>query len=194
MMSSIQLPPDLHVHTEYSADADGKQIQCIDAAIKLKLPGIGFTEHWDFDPDDPSTGSFDYQRQRDGLVALADLCMGETTIFFGAEVSYQKIYEEDIRRETEGKDFDYLIGSLHHAGDIWVGRIPEVYKNRSPDGIYGPYFSEYLEMIESGLFDVAGHLDYPKRYCHGLIDPLRYEDYSRLIDPVLEAIIKRELR
>jgi len=191
MTPPIQLPPDLHVHTEYSIDAIGKQLACVDNAIRLNMPGIGFAEHLDFDPDDPSTEFYDYQRQREGVGALADLCLGEATIFFGVEVTYQASYEADIRMFIEDKSFDYRIGSLHHAGNVWVGKIHEVFDDRSPGDVYIPYFREYLRMVETGLFDVAGHLDYPKRYCEGIFDDFKYADYSKLIDPILDAIIRR---
>ena len=70
------LPPDLHVHTNFSIDAEGTQIKCVDSAVEAELPGVGFAEHWDFDPRDPSTGRFDYREHIDPVLeAIIDAGM-----------------------------------------------------------------------------------------------------------------------
>jgi histidinol-phosphatase (PHP family) len=188
MNQSTSRPPDLHVHSEFSIDAEGKQLQFVDAAIRLKLPGIGFSEHMDFDPEDPSTGRFDYRGQRDSLGALIDLCEGEITVFFGAEVSYQKLREDGIREELKGKHFDYIIGSLHHIGDIQIENMPDIFREKSALAVYRSYFREYFQMVQTGLFDIAGHLDYPKELGNEIFGDFQYSDYADLIDPILEAI------
>jgi len=45
----LVLPPDGHVHTEWSWDAtDGSMEQSCAHAVALGLPSIAFTEHGDF--------------------------------------------------------------------------------------------------------------------------------------------------
>ncbi len=184
-------PPDLHIHSEYSIDAIGKQIQFADAASRLGLIGAGFTEHWDFAPGDPSTGHFDFETQLDSLRALAELCEGEATIFIGAEISYQRAREDEIRAAIYGKPFDYLIGSLHHYGENALDDLADRFVDCPPDEIYIPYFEEYLSLVNSGLFHVAGHLDYPKRYIPENLGRFSYADYPGLIDPILSGVIDR---
>jgi histidinol-phosphatase (PHP family) len=182
-------PPDLHVHTEYSIDATGKQLQFADTAARLKLIGVGFAEHWDFAPDDPSTGCFNYEALLVSLRALAELCEGEATIFISAEISYQSIQEDEIRSAINGKKFDYLIGSLHHSGDTALENLNDRIIDCHPDEIYIPYFEEYMGLVRSGLFNIAGHFDYPKRYIPERLGQFKYSDYAGYIDPVLSEII-----
>ncbi len=187
----LTLPPDMHVHTNLSIDAKGTQLGAVDAAVASGLPGVGFTEHWDFDPDDPSTGRFDYRSQREALIALVDLCIGEAAVFYGAEVSYEKRFEGDIKAALVGKQFDYLIGSLHVIGETPIEKMADVLAESRPDEVYSEYFREYLGLVESGLFNVAGHLDYPKRYGAEMWGEFRYADYSGLIDPILRAVVQQ---
>ncbi|MDQ2923627.1 MAG: PHP domain-containing protein, partial [Candidatus Dormibacteraeota bacterium] len=45
----MPLPPDLHVHTEWSWDAaHGSMERSCERALEIGLPGIAFTEHADF--------------------------------------------------------------------------------------------------------------------------------------------------
>jgi len=189
MNMSFAFPPDLHVHTGLSIDAKGTQLQCIDTGTRAGLPGVGFAEHWDFDPKDPSTGRFNYRAQRESLVALVDLCLGESTVFFGAEVSYQKIYESDIRQNLKWKQFDFLIGSLHHIDDESIEDYAWKLAGKSAEEVYGAYFREYLAMAESKLFDIAGHIDYPKRYGTEIYGPFYYKDHKGIIDRIIKSII-----
>jgi histidinol-phosphatase (PHP family) len=185
----VAFPPDLHVHTGLSIDAKGTQLQCVDAGAKAGLPGIGFSEHWDFDPKDTSTGRFNYMGQRESLVALVDLCLGESTVFFGAEISYQEIYEAEIRESLKSKQFDFLIGSLHHIADELIEDFASKFAGKPAREVYGAYFNEYLAMVESRLFDIAGHLDYPKRYGCGIFGPFNYADYKGIIDKIINSIV-----
>ena len=44
----MPLPPDSHVHTEWSWDGKGSMERCCERAIEVGLPALAFTEHADF--------------------------------------------------------------------------------------------------------------------------------------------------
>jgi histidinol-phosphatase (PHP family) len=69
----------------------------------------------------------------------------------------------------------------------------EKFHDATPSEVYGAYYREYLRMINSNLFDIAGHLDYPKKYGNRIFGLFKYENYKEMIDPILEAIIERNM-
>ena len=47
------IPPDLHVHTNFSCDCEADMETMCRAALSNGMREIGFTEHYDLIPEDP---------------------------------------------------------------------------------------------------------------------------------------------
>jgi histidinol-phosphatase (PHP family) len=96
----------------------------------------------------------------------------------------------DILDFSSNTNIDYLIGSVHFI-DKWGFDNPEFigkYQDKDIDVIWRDYFSAIDEMVESGLFDIVGHLDlikvfkfYPKA------------DITTIIKPTIEKIAKSNM-
>lgn len=157
---------DLHVHTRFSADAAGEPAAFVERAVELGLKAIGLTEHWDFDPDDRGYGSYDYRANKDEVRRLRSLYGPEIEILLGVEVSYSSAREEEIRDALSGKGFDYVIGAVHAVDGVYLSepRCRRDLATVPPREIYGHFFEETERAVESGLFDVIGHLDLCKRF------------------------------
>ncbi|UCE27557.1 MAG: PHP domain-containing protein, partial [Candidatus Coatesbacteria bacterium] len=157
---------DLHVHTRFSADATGAPEEFVAAAIERGLDVIGFSEHWDFDPNDRSYGFYDYETIRSEIERLRRKYAGEVDVLFGVEVSYVSAREEDIRAALAGKEFDYIIGAIHASDGVYVSesRCRPYMAERSAREVYTRFFEETRKAVESGLFDILAHIDLCKRF------------------------------
>jgi histidinol-phosphatase (PHP family) len=59
------------------------------------------------------------------------------------------------------------------------------------DDVFLPYLGQVQKAVETGWFDVIGHLDLPKRYAprtHRDYDPARYRER---LAPIFDAMIER---
>ncbi len=186
------MPSDLHIHTRFSADATGEPEQFITRGIELGLSAIGFSEHWDFDPDDRSYGFYDYNVIHEEVNRLRQKYAKEIEVLLGVEVNYTSDREDEIRDALAGKDFDYVIGGVHAAGGIYVSEATcrqDLARLSAPE-VYVPFFEETNKAIESGLFDIIAHLDLCKRYgveFYGTFDVNQAGD--RMVESVLRRMV-----
>jgi len=154
------MPGDFHVHTRYSFDARGEPADCAARAGRLGLDAIGFSEHADFDPADHGYLSLDleaYQR------ALTEVAEPGVQVWCGLEVDWQGRFEPEIRSYLADFDGHYVIGSVHFVtgGPL---HLRSTFQRNPMEELYRDYRDAHLHMLHSGLFDVVGHLDFPKRY------------------------------
>jgi histidinol-phosphatase (PHP family) len=171
---------DYHLHSKCSADGDSTIAQYCRRAAGQRFIEIGFCEHADFDPRDYSYDFFDYALFRCQIEAERERYGDSLVIRAAVEVTYQASREEEIRGFLKGKELDYVIGSVHlvEDGQEWAmvseeGRCERYFAQRSVREAYQPYFAEMRRAVESGLFDLIGHLDLVKRYgvrCYGPFD------------------------
>lgn len=164
---------DFHVHTSYS---DGKHIQeMLVAAREVGLTGIGFTDHCV--PYDDRYGrrdrfNFDetfYDRRKE-IETFNQNNKNNPEIFDAVEINFDPNFTTKIEEFLNRADFDYAIGSVHYAGEYNISfpsQFKHMSKNEKLDAIE-KYVDWQVECIDSGLFDILGHLDLPQR-----IEPLR---------------------
>jgi histidinol-phosphatase (PHP family) len=171
---------DYHLHSTCSADSISTIGQYCRRAAEQGFIEIGFCEHADFDPRDRTCGFFNYALFRRQIEAQRERYGDSLGIKAAVEVTYQASQEEEIREFLRGKELDYVIGSVHlvEDGQEWTmvseeGRCERYFARRSVREAYQPYFAEMRRAVESGLFDLIGHLDLVKRYgvrCYGPFD------------------------
>lgn len=102
-------------------------------------------------------------------------------IRFGLEICYFKEFESFVYQETKGKEFDFLVGSLHyinnfaydHKSDHWAGiNVDEVYRN---------YFEASIDFANSGIYDGIAHPDCIKIFGHRP-SYILYDYYNKLAE------------
>jgi len=93
-------------------------------------------------------------------------------------------------------EFDYLYGSIHVLltnGKAW-GIDDEAFQNLYPkigiDKVYIQYYSELIDMINTGYFDVVGHMDLPKKFNQ---IPQNKEEIHSYALKVLDAAKKKDI-
>jgi histidinol-phosphatase (PHP family) len=185
---TVSLRIDCHLHTaQFSCDASATLEEYVARGNELGLAALCTTEHVDFDPADYCYGHYDlapHLAQREHVRAQQ---VDGMSVLIGAEVDYQKRFEPQIRQFMRASDHDFVLGSVHYVQGQFV--MSRSFFERPERDAYLAYFQEVLYAVQSGLFDVLGHLDIVKRRgvrYYGAFDPARY---AEAIDAILHACI-----
>lgn len=167
----MALPPDLHMHTPLCRHATGEPVDYARRALELGFEEIGFSDHSPMRRDD-----FDDWRMRfDQLdeyvekVRKAQKDFPRLTIRLALEVDYLPGQEEWIRELTARHPWDYFIGSVHYVSDTWAIDNPHQlseWQNRDAREVWSAYFERLTMAAETGMFEIIGHADLPKKFGH----------------------------
>jgi len=205
------LTADSRVHSEWSWDtggpsspARGTMVRTCERAVRIGLPALIFTEHFDFD-DAWRAGADEFpatNRQyinADGYLVPPQLdvpgyfdAIGQCrrqfpqlTILTGVEFGQPHLFEARARQLVDLARFDRINGSLHTL-PIGQDRAEPItlYRTWAPDDVLWAYLEEVPRMVAgSAAFEVFTHLDYAVRYWPteqaGPFDPRRFEEGFR---------------
>jgi histidinol-phosphatase (PHP family) len=167
----MQLPADYHMHTPLCRHARGEPTEYARHALSLGLDEIGFSDHSPMRRDD-----FDNWRMRldqlDDYVAAVQQARNDhpgLTIRLALEVDYLPGHEDWIRELAARHPWDYFIGSVHYVSDSWdidnPAKLSE-WRNRDTFEVWTAYFDRLGRAAASGLFEIIGHCDLPKKFGH----------------------------
>ncbi len=187
------LPLDAHLHTDQSPDSSVPIDVYAALAVERGIPEIAITDHVDFDPRDPAYRYTRYaDRERTVRGAAERWAREGVTIRFGAELTYNRRWESDVRDHLAKHRYDYVIGSVHDwpESPYWPSRIRSWVEGRSLDEVVAPYYAEIIAAAHSGLFDTIGHLDVVKRYLYPHITAADLARRPDLQEPALRAIVE----
>src|SRR5579863_9348105 len=189
----MALPPDLHMHTPLCQHATGEPVDYARRAVELGLSEIGFSDHSPMRRDD-----FDDWRMRfDQLdeyvekVWKARKTFPQLAIRLALEVDYLPGQEEWIRELAARHPWDYFIGSVHYVSESWAIDNPNQlseWKKRDAYEVWSVYFDWLTRAVDSGLFEIIGHADLPKKFG---IYPER--DCTSLFDRFLKTAAKKNV-
>ena len=165
----MRWPADYHMHTPLCRHASGEPAEYAARALALGLEEIGFSDHSPMQRDD-----FDNWRMRlDQLdeyvekVRRAQRDFPNLVIRLALEVDFLPGHQDWIGVLAARHPWDYFIGSVHYVSDAWAVDNPEdipKWKNRDAFEVWSIYFERLGEAAESGLFDIIGHADLPKKF------------------------------
>ena len=74
-------------------------------------------------------------------------------ILFGLEVCYFKNFEGLTAELTKDRGFDFLLGSVHFAGDFAFDHTAELWEGEDVDEVFRNYYEDEIRLAKSGLFD-----------------------------------------
>ncbi|WJK33084.1 PHP domain-containing protein [Solwaraspora sp. WMMA2065] len=181
------LPPDFHIHTEWSWDVlGGSMLDACARAVCLGLRAVAFTEHADFTTwtipaeavaamppayqamvgDD---GLFRApQLDVEGYLASVDDCRSAfpgLRIHTGIELGEPHWHPRQTTELLARHGFEQVIGSVHSLVDPDGFRVVDrMYGTVDPHEVVRRYLSEVLAMVgQSQSFEILGHVDYPLR-------------------------------
>jgi histidinol-phosphatase (PHP family) len=180
-------PADYHMHTPLCRHATGAPTAYAAQAVRLGFTEIGFSDHSPMREDD-----FDDWRMRndqlDEYVALVRQAQREhpqLTIRLALEVDFLPDRVAWIRELASRHPWDYLIGSVHYVSGGWDIDSPfkrELWEKSDVDAVWAEYFDRLTQAAASGLFEIIGHADLPKKFRHF---PTR--DMTPLVAKLLDA-------
>jgi histidinol-phosphatase (PHP family) len=180
------LPPDYHMHTPLCRHAVGEPVEYARRARELGLREIGFTDHSPMARDDFDNWRM-YDRQLGDYVSAVEQArreVPEVNLLIGLEVDYIPGHENWIRELAQRHDWDFFIGSVHYISD-WAIDDPQTiprWRQHDPFDVWQRYFKLLTAAAASGLFNVIGHADLPKKF-----DIRPKEDCGSLYEPFLDA-------
>ena len=123
----------------------------------------------------------------DDLDAYCGFVREETDLKLGIEMDFVPGREDRIANQLDGRDWDYVVGSIHFLRDhsldtedfsIWGA-------GESPEKVWRRYFDTLAESARSGLYDIIGHPDLVKVW--GRAAPIPDGDLRRYYEPAVEA-------
>jgi histidinol-phosphatase (PHP family) len=112
----------------------------------------------------------------------------------GVEADFVPGREDRMANLLDGRDWDYVIGSVHFVGDeavdhpdwdIWSTRAVE------PEKVWRRYFETLGEAARSGLFDILAHPDLVKVW--GAERPRPDGDLRRFYELAIEGIAEARI-
>jgi histidinol-phosphatase (PHP family) len=192
----MALPADYHMHTPLCRHATGEPSEYAAHAVRLGLTEIGFSDHSPMLEDDFD----DWRMRNDQLdeyvekVRKAQRDFPHLTIRLALEVDYLPDRMEWIRALAARHPWDYFIGSVHYVSGGWDIDSPfklDLWKRCNVDEVWAEYFGRLTQAAASGLFEIIGHADLPKKFGHRPtrdITPLvkRFLDAAKATDTAIE--------
>ncbi len=171
---------DYHIHPNYSSDAEGSIDEFCKIALERGFREICFTTHLDTDAvrNDAyvvvrgkrvDARSSSWLEDYENSVRIAgDQYRGEgLEVRLGVEVDYYPGVADHLPERFHDTEFDLVMGSAHLVDHLAISvkeESHEFFSKHSLEQMGNIYFSLLMDCVESGLFDILGHLDLYRRY------------------------------
>ncbi len=171
---------DYHVHPSYSIDAEGSIDEYCRMALQREIDEICFTTHLDADPqrDDcfvvlggkrVSVQSSGWLEDYENTIRQAGDAYQQSglEVKLGVEVDLYQGVVEDLPESFHKTDFDMIVGSVHLVDHLAVS-LPEeanrIFQRYDSQQLGTVYYGLLFDMIDTGFFDILGHLDIYRRF------------------------------
>ena len=185
------------MHTPLCRHAVGEPVDYARRAVEVGLTEIGFSDHSPMRRDDFDNWRMKFSELDEYVekVRRAQREFPQLTIRLALEVDYLPGQEEWIRELAARHPWDYLIGSVHYVSETWAIDDPSKlseWKHRDSFEVWSVYFDWLTRAVASGLFEIIGHADLPKKFGHRPTQdctPL----YEKFLDAVKQANCAIEL-
>ena len=200
-MGSV-LPPDNHVHTQFSWDApaEGSMARSCEQALAVGVPAVAFTDHLDFTVStvgdriaaehiDPRPYAAMHLLDVPAYLASVQECrqrFPDLRILTGAEIGEAHMWAASAQAVVARAGFDRVLGSLHAIP--FEGKLTaadDLFRRMPADDVMRLYFAEMLRLVEdSDIFQVLAHLDFPRRmwpWSAAPYDERRFEEEIRAV-------------
>ncbi|WP_052850209.1 PHP domain-containing protein [Streptomyces avicenniae] len=206
----MTLPPDDHVHTEWSWDAPaGAMDRTCRRALALGLPAVAFTEHADLAPWTlpPGTDVPDSWRPlvTDGVLTPPPLDLEgyrrslaecrerypALRILSGVELDGPHRHADRAAALLREGRFARVLAAVHSAALDGGGHteVSARHADLPSAQVVRTYLADTLELVEQfGDFEVLAHLDYPVRSWPGDAGPYDPGDFEEEYRHVLRAL------
>lgn len=159
---------DLHVHTNFSFDSNVTMEQYADRAIELGVDAVCFTDHIDINRHYNTFETFDFDGRLKEFERVKKQYDGKLLLLLGFEMGEPHLHPKETAFLRSLKP-DMIIGSVHHPMDY---EQQDTHLSRRE---YERMYDKYVRaMVETGDFDVLGHMDLPKKYHYDFVEHFDY--------------------
>jgi histidinol-phosphatase (PHP family) len=111
----------------------------------------------------------------------------------GIEADFLPEHEDRVQNLLDGRDWDYVVGSVHFLGDeaVDLHGSPDwepwdVWRGGEPDKVWARYFETLGEAARTGMFDILAHPDLVKVFSDRV--PVPDGDLRRFYERALDGI------
>lgn len=169
----------------------------IQAALRRGIGEIGLTDHLYLYFQPPGSRSLkwampekEYPLHFEEMLHLRDEFRDLINVRVSVEVDYDPAFEDQLSDILAQYDFDFILGSVHFIDDWMLDDLEQSdrYRSGSVAEIYRLYYERIRKLSRSGLCDVIGHLDLPKKFGY-----LPEEDLTAEVGETLDAIAEAGL-
>jgi histidinol-phosphatase (PHP family) len=173
------MKPDYHLHTKRCKHAEGEMRDYVEKAIDLQISEIAFTDHIPLPYNFDISHRMAYNELDDYLYEIKKLKLQypELKIFSGIEADFYDGFEEYLYQTFQRFDFEIIIMSVHFIKNWpknnWV--FSYYFPDRPINEIYSDYLQAVKRGINTGLFDIIGHLDLIKSEDFPILDTNKSE-------------------
>lgn len=201
-----KLLTDVHNHSTHSFDGVDKLSDMLATAHTKGVAFYGVSEHFDYENvlywgytqkeviDDEAYFHNARHLQEDyaGCMNVLVGCEFGFTTHENAAPMYK-----DIQRKYAP---DFTVNSIHRNGKYDYYTAEPFYENEDVNaGKLRPQrevYEEYLALLLKSLeveydYDIVGHIGYPSRYAPYEKKDLKYADYPKALDEILQEIVKK---
>ena len=187
----VHLRPDAHEASAAAAFTPANAERYADVASARGIEYLGVSEHiyrfrqaleiWDH--------PFWKENATDDLDGYCEFVRTETDLALGIEADFVSGREDQTANLLDGRDWDYVLGSVHFVGRhaVDMGGEWDVWRHQAdPDKVWRRYFETLGEAAGSGLFDIISHPDLVKMW--GSERPRPQRDRRFFYECALEGI------
>jgi histidinol-phosphatase (PHP family) len=200
------LPPDNHVHSEWSWDTSmgASMVDTCARALEVGLPSIAFTEHVDFTAwgeEDPQPADLPkiVWRERvmpldvSGYQASLERCrerFPDLRILSGIEAGEPHRFVGSVAAVLRTGAFERILGSLHAiVEDGQLVYVDQLFGTVPAPDLVRRYFAEMLDLVKgSDVFQVLAHCDFPRRHWPRAAGEYREADFEEEYRAVFRAL------
>ncbi|MGQ9478660.1 MAG: histidinol-phosphatase [Thermoproteota archaeon] len=157
-----------HIHTVFSDGASVPEEYCRLAAEK-SFDEIAFTDHLTILPNGSTVlGSLNnktMEKYVDKVREVSRMYSGRIRVRLGLEADYVSGNERFLEYFLRSYDFDLVIGSVHFLGELCIDSprerhiVEQEVARIGFDKFYSKYLSVVDRAVETGFFDIIGHMD-----------------------------------
>ncbi len=159
--------PDYHVHSRFS-DGEDELRACVERAVELGLPELGFAEHltparFADEGCGPDQGRLDEYVAAVRAIAAA---YPQLRVLAGIEADYLPEAADETLALLAAYPFDYVLCSVHFVDGFCFDEPDDLEADgwRDVDRVWRRYYETLIEATQTGAFDVVAHLDLPKMW------------------------------
>jgi len=183
---------DYHIHTSFCNHANGTMKDYVKHASDAGLSEMGFADHNPL----PAHFNNNYRMLPEELQTYLNIIddlkneFPHINIKVGIELDYIESAIDFLERFVEENKFDYIIGSVHYLNfdsSQHLIYLNDLHCDEKAE-LFHKYFESLEKAIRTGLFDIIGHFDLPRRFW-GDLDDMSHGYAVR----VLEVIKKYDL-